>query len=153
MTQQSLHLQASHQFKAKMGTYHALLINLITPRTKVLTFHQIQCRFKNGFRKLGSCFRGESKLTRRRLMGISRPWGFLKTGYQFGVGFSDGSCMAWSIDLEDYIDSTLLISSFSDFVDRRACLACVSDDLLDIGFTVFLGWTVGSVLCQFRVRS
>jgi hypothetical protein len=61
--------------------------------------------------------------------------------------------MAWSIDFENYIDSTLLISSFSDFVDRRAYLACVSDDLLDIGFTVFLGWTVGSVLCQLGVSS
>jgi hypothetical protein len=61
--------------------------------------------------------------------------------------------MAWSIDFENYIDSTLLISSFSDFDYRRAYLACVSDDLLDIGFTVFLGWAVGSVLCQFGVRS
>jgi hypothetical protein len=61
--------------------------------------------------------------------------------------------MAWSIDFEDYIDSTLLISFFSDFVDRRACLACVSDDSLDIGFAVFLGWTVGTVLCQLGVRS
>ena len=69
------------------------------------------------------------------------------------MGFGYGSCMAWSIDLEDYIDSTLLISFFSDFVDRRAYFACVGDDLLDVGFTVFLGWTVGSILCQFRMRS
>jgi hypothetical protein len=61
--------------------------------------------------------------------------------------------MAWSIDFENYIDTTLLISSFSDFVYRRAYLACVSDYLLDIGFTVFLGWTVGTVLCQLGVRS
>jgi hypothetical protein len=61
--------------------------------------------------------------------------------------------MAWGIDFEDYIDTTLLISFFSDFLDRRICLACVSDYLLDIRFTVFLGWTVGSVFRQLGVRS
>lgn len=43
-------------------------------------------------------------------MRVSRPWGFLKTGNQFWVGFGDRGCMAWSIYLDYYIDSTLLIS-------------------------------------------
>jgi hypothetical protein len=118
-TRWSLHLQASHQFTARIGTYHALFINLITPRTKVLTFHQIQCGLKNGFGKLGSCFRSESELTRGWLVGISRPWRFLEAGNYFWVGFGYGSCMAWSIYFENYIDSTLLISSFSSTWERQ----------------------------------
>ena len=52
-------------------------------------------------------------------MRISGPWVFLETGYHIWVGFSDGSCMAWSIYFENYVDTTLFISSFSSIWERQ----------------------------------